>query len=111
MAMNARSDAPDVDVSLDDRITVVDEPDVCRLLSAEPGLAALINEAAEQLVRFIPDAVLRLEPVVDPEYEGDHEELLLSADTSLQPLDALAALRRFDDTWWIPNVRRARGRF
>jgi transcriptional regulator with XRE-family HTH domain len=97
-------------VTLDERITVRDEPEVRRLLQAHPDLAAMIQEAAEQLVRFIPDARLTLEVVVDPEY-GDDEELLLWATTRLPPLEALAALDRFDDAWWLHNARRAHGLF
>jgi transcriptional regulator with XRE-family HTH domain len=97
------------DVALDDRITVVEADEVHRLLRAHPDITSVINEAANQLVRFIPDARLSLELLTDPEY-GD-EDLLLGAATSLPPLEALAALDRFDETWWIPNVRRARGLF
>jgi len=96
------------DIAFDERIAVRDEPEVRRLLQAHPNLAPLIREAAEQLVRFIPDARLTLEVIIDPEY-GDDEKLFLGAVTSLQGLEALAALRRFDQEWWHQNARRVRG--
>jgi transcriptional regulator with XRE-family HTH domain len=98
------------DIAFDERIAVLDEPEVHRLLQTHPDLAPLIREAAEQLIRFIPDARLTLEVVIDPEY-GDDEEFLLWAATSLPALEALAALDRFDDAWWLHNARRARGLF
>jgi|SRR5687768_7861857 transcriptional regulator with XRE-family HTH domain len=99
---------PVADIVLDVRIAVRDEPEVRRLLRAHPDLAPLIQEAADQLVQFIPDARLTLEVVADPEY-GDDEKLFLGATTSVQGLEALAALRRFDQEWWHQNARRARG--
>lgn len=98
------------DIVFDERIAVRDEPEVRRMLQAHPDLVPLIREAAEHLVQFIPDARLTLEVVTDPEYGGD-EELLLWAATSLPALEALAALDRFDDAWWLHNARRARGLF
>jgi transcriptional regulator with XRE-family HTH domain len=92
---------------LDERIAIRDEPEVRRLLRAHSDLAAMIQEAADQLVRFIPDARLTLEVIIDPEY-GDDEHLFLGAATSLPPLEALDALERFDNAWWLPNARRAR---
>jgi transcriptional regulator with XRE-family HTH domain len=104
---NGPSSAPVADLTLDARVAVDDPTEVHRLLQAEPDLVAVVNEAGEQLTRFIPDARLRLEVLVDPEY-GD-EELFLGAWTSLPPLEALDAIERFDQEWWIRNVRRAHG--
>jgi hypothetical protein len=95
------------EVALDERITVRDEPEVRRLLQAHPDLAPIIQEAADQIVRFAPDARLSLEVVIDPEY-GDDEHFFLGAAMSLPALEALAALRRFDLAWWHQNARRAR---
>ena len=102
------ANGPATHLSLDERITVVDEEDVRRLLSSEPDLLPLVNEAAEQLSRFIPDASLRLEYVVDPEY-GEPEQLFLGAWTNLDMNEALKARRRFDQEWGVPNARRRRG--
>lgn len=100
---------PGPDIPLDGRIAIVEADEVHRLLGAHPDLRAVINEAADQIVRFIPDARLSLELLIDPEY-GD-EELLLGVETSLRGIESLDALERFDEAWWIPNVRRARGLF
>src|SRR5688572_30531381 len=75
---------------LDERIAVIDEEIVRRLLLSEPDLLPLVNEAAEQLSRYCPDASLRLEYAPDPEGEG--EELFLAARTDLGVNEAMAAL-------------------
>ncbi len=107
----APADAPPVGAPLlaDDRITVIDEASVLRILQKDPGLADLIREAADELVAIVPDAELRLEYLVDPE-DGAAEQLFLGASTDLDVRVALDALKRFDQTWWIHNVRRANGR-
>jgi transcriptional regulator with XRE-family HTH domain len=92
---------------LDERITVVGEEDVRRLLRSAPDLVPLINEAAEQLSRFIPDASLRLRYLPDPESEA--EQLFLGASTDLLEDEEEMALDRFDRDWWLNNVRRAHG--
>lgn len=106
---NGPTNGHSADGTLDERIAVHDEPEVRRLLRAHPDLAAMIQEAADQLVRFIPDARLSLELLTDPEY-GD-EELRLGVATKLPVLEALEALDRFDEAWWLPNARRARDLF
>jgi hypothetical protein len=98
---------------LDARIAVVDEENVRRLFHAAPDLVPLINEAAEQLSRYFPDADLRLSHMFDPEGEG--EELILGAlpyqgvATKQDVDEAMAALDRFDQDWWFANGRRANG--
>ena len=98
-------------LSLDARITVVGEEDVRRLLRAEPDLLPLVNEAAEQLSRYFPDAGLRLSHMFEP--EGDEEELILAAladyevDLERKVDEAMVALDRFDREWWFANGRRA----
>src|SRR4051812_5183614 len=96
------------DLALDARITVVDHEDVSRMVSAEPDLVPLINEAAEQLSHFFPDASLHLRYAVDPD-DGEYEELVLGASTDIDVLAALDALHRFDQAWWLANGRRANG--
>jgi transcriptional regulator with XRE-family HTH domain len=90
-------------------IAMVDGEDVHRLLGEEPGLAALVREAADRLVTSIPDARLSLELLVDPD-NGECEQLFLGVTTNLQEGDALEALRRFDQEWWVRQAHRARGR-
>jgi len=92
---------------LDDRLAVTEEEDVDRFLRDHPELAAVVREAADQLVRFIPDARLGLELLSDPEY-GD-EQLFLGVSTNMKDEEALSALRRFDQGWWVHHVRRAHG--
>ena len=100
-------------LTLDNRIAVIDAEDVERLLRSAPDLVPLINEAAEQLSRYFPDVGIRLSHMFDP--EGDEEELILGA-LAYQEVDpdpdvdeAMAALDRFDQDWWLQNMRRANG--
>jgi hypothetical protein len=73
-----------------------------------PDLAPLVSEAGDQLARFIPDARLKIEPLPDPDY-GDGEQLFLGVHTMLPGDEALEALRRFDQEWWVLNAGRAQG--
>jgi transcriptional regulator with XRE-family HTH domain len=95
-------------LALDERITVVDPENVARMLQAEPDLGPLVNEAAEQLFRFFPDASLRLSYEVDPEY-GEPEQLVLGASMGNDVRAAMAALDCFDREWGRANGRRANG--
>jgi len=71
-------------------------------------LADVVRDAADQLVTLIPDARLRLDLLTDPDY-GEGEQLFLGVSTHMQDEDALEALRRFDQEWWVHHIRRARG--
>ncbi|MSQ14691.1 MAG: hypothetical protein EXR50_02365 [Dehalococcoidia bacterium] len=93
---------------MDDRLVISDKAEVDRLLDKEPGLAVLVDEAIAQLINFIPDAHLRLEFLTDPDYE-DGEQLFLGVSTRLQDDQALEALHRFDQEWWVNHVHRAHG--
>jgi DNA-binding XRE family transcriptional regulator len=105
---NGARGASGPDITLGSRIAIVEADAVHQMLRAHPEITPVINEAAGQIVRFIPDARLSLELLTDPEY-GDVEHLFLGATTSLPALEALAALRRFDQEWWHQNARRAHG--
>lgn len=94
--------------SLEPRIAGSDAPGVSRLLREDPNLPALLGEAADQILRFIPDARLSVAIREDPDY-GDDEQLFLGVSTALEEGEALAALRRFDQEWWVHHVARARG--
>jgi hypothetical protein len=98
----------DTGLRLDARITVVGEEDVGRLLRSEPDLLPLVNEAAEQLSHYFPDAGLHLRYAVDPE-DGEYEELVLGASMGPDVRATMDALRRFDQAWWLANGRRASG--
>ena len=98
---------PSTRIPLDERITVVGEEDVRRLLQAEPDLLPLVNEAAEQLSRYLPDARFHLRYLPDP--ESDYEQLFLGASTTLLEDEEETALDRFDQEWWLQSVWRAHG--
>jgi transcriptional regulator with XRE-family HTH domain len=90
------------------RVRVIDGPGVSRLLQQQPGLASLVSEAADQLVRLIPDIVLSLDLLTDPDY-GEGEQLFLGVSTNLSEPEATEALRRFDREWWVHHAPRSRG--
>jgi transcriptional regulator with XRE-family HTH domain len=107
-AAHSPANGPIPPLALDARITAVNPDDVARMLRAEPDLLPLVNEAAEQLFRFLPESRLLLEYVVDPEY-GEPEQLFLSVSMDHDVQAATDALDRFDRAWGIPNARRSRG--
>lgn len=90
------------------RIEGFKELRVSRLLRKRPDLTALVSDAADELTRFIPDGRLRLELLSDPDY-GDDDQLFLGVHTSLPDGEALEALGRFDQEWWVHNAGRAGG--
>lgn len=90
------------------QLEVRDPDDVIRVLGGDAGLADVIADAADQASRFFPDASFTLEVVYDPEYEDDGE-LFMGVKTSLPHRQAFEVLDRFDEKWWLSNVRRAHG--
>lgn len=95
------------DVVRADHLATADGLEVILLLQERPELEALVVEAAEQLRRLMPDAHLNLGLSVDPDY-GDGRQLFLGV-SYLSEADALLTLRRFDQSWWVHQVRRADG--
>ena len=79
-----------------------------KLLRDNPDLILLLEEAADQLARFIPDSRLTIEMLPDPDHGGE-DQLFLGVHTALPEDAALVALGRFDQEWWVPNARRGRG--
>jgi hypothetical protein len=90
------------------RIDGVNEAQSSVLLRKNPDLLPLVEEAVDQLTRFFPDGVFRLEVLADPDYGGD-DQLFLGVHTDLPEDAALEALGRFDRDWWVPNAPRSRG--
>jgi transcriptional regulator with XRE-family HTH domain len=90
-------------------LTATTSLDALRFLAQVPEMAGLIAEAERELLRFFPDAGLRLDLVVDPEY-GEPEQLILGILTALPAAEAVSALLRFDEAWWAPRARMAGGR-
>jgi hypothetical protein len=80
------------------------------LLAKSPEIVPLLAEACEQLRRSFGDAVFELERVDDPEAPAGEPMLFLVIRSHLDPGDADAALRQFDEGWWIDNLHRARGK-
>ena len=93
---------------LEEHFLAIDDSGISRILEEHPSLALLINEAASHLLGFIPDGRFKLELLTDPDF-GDNEQLFLGVVTGLNEDQALEALQRFDQEWWVHNARQARG--
>src|SRR5205809_6984386 len=96
------------DAVADGRLMIANESEVIGFVRERPELARLIAEASEQLRGTIPGAQLRLTLSSDPDY-GDRPELFLGVWSQMSEDEALAALRRFDQNWWVHQVARADG--
>ncbi len=84
--------------------------DVPRFLNLHPHLVPLLLEARPIIARhFGPDIPVRLEVVLDPESEAEDGDAQLFAmiETQLSPEEARPRLDRFDQEWWLSNLRRA----
>jgi transcriptional regulator with XRE-family HTH domain len=82
--------------------------EVDRLLHKHPELKPILDEAANELTILSPDARLTLAALPDPEY-GDAQQLFLGVSTDLPDDQAIEALRRFDQEWWVHHAGRTRG--
>lgn len=86
----------------------VDYSRVVRLLEENPYLISLLLEALIPLQAYLPGASLFLEVVNDPDaLKGD--ELIVTARRDWTVEEALDALDKFDDAWWLDNIQRAAG--
>ena len=70
-------------------------------------LVPLLFEAGQVIPRYFPDSRLYLEVVADPE-TNDHPQLVLTINPTCPPNEALLRHQQLKDTWWVPNLHRAR---
>ena len=92
----------------DDRFTIANGDEVDRLLSSEPELRGVVQDAADELATRFQDVRFCLDVIVDPEY-GTDRQLFLGVASDGGPDETIETLRRFDREWWTHNVRRSRG--
>jgi hypothetical protein len=85
------------------------ESDVAAFLGEHPFLLPLLLESHDRINEQFPNARPVLEVVTDPEGADDFQ-LALFIRTRLAPEEAVANLERFDDTWWLDALDRARGK-
>lgn len=85
-----------------------DEADILAFLERHPALAPLLFEIRSNIRRFFDEDLVRLEMFYDPEWPQDDAELVVNIQTALEPKEALARLRRFDDEWWIKRLSETR---
>lgn len=77
-------------------------------LRRHPYLVPLLIDARQMISRHFGDeALVTLEVVQDPESEDD-PELVAQIHTSAGSSEALHALQRFDEEWWLGALDRAR---
>ncbi len=85
------------------RYTLTDREQVLRFVREAPYLLPLLHVAPDVIRRYFPGSTLRLEVVTDPE-EG-HTEIVLFIATQTGSPDALDALQRLDEEWWLDAAR------
>lgn len=84
----------------------VDSSRVFRFLEENPYLISLLLEALTPLQTHLPGASLFLEVVNDPDaLKGD--ELIVTARRDWSVEEALDALSKFNDAWWLDSIQRA----
>lgn len=84
----------------------VDYSRVARFLEENPYLVSLLLEALTPLQTYLPGASLSLEVVIDPDArKGD--EFVVTARRDWKVEEALEALDKFNDAWWLDNIQRA----
>lgn len=83
-----------------------DEAEVREFLRSRPHLVALLEEAVPHVhAAFGGDAPIRLDVDWDDE-EGEPPVLFAGIVTDKPALEALAALKRFDRSWWLEQLGR-----
>lgn len=89
----------------------VDEPEaVHRFLEEHDHLAPLLLEMRAHVSRiFGPTVPVRLKLIVDPEGPDKEADLVASIRTSLPIDEAVDALDRLDETWWLEASGRGLG--
>ena len=98
-------------VLLKELYQIEDSEAVTEFLAQNTFLYDLLIEAHDKIVEFFgEDADVHLEVCDDPDF-GGHQQLYAVIVTSLDTKDAIPLQERLDDTWWLDNLMRARGKF
>lgn len=63
-------------------------------------LTPLLLQASDRIREFFGSSTVALEVSTDPD-DGNYQELWARIQTNGAPADALSALTRFDDEWWL----------
>jgi hypothetical protein len=63
-------------------------------------LTPLLLQANDKIREFFGSSTVALEVSTDPD-DGNYQELWARIQTNSAPADALSALTRFDDEWWL----------
>lgn len=110
--IRGKADEMDAAIDLRDHLppslfTLRNPEELSAFLRQHPGAAALVRDAADRLPDYFPGDPLVLDVEIDPE-DAQDPMLFVVVRTSLDPLAALAALRRFDREWWIPTRSQTR---
>jgi hypothetical protein len=98
-------------VTLKGLYQIEDSKAVTEFLAQNTFLNDLLVEAHDKIVEiFGEDADMHLELYEDPDF-GSHQQLYAVIVTSLDTKEAIPLQERLDDTWWLDNLMRARGKF
>jgi len=80
-------------------------PPTLKFLRRNTDLAWVLVGAREAIEASFGPVIIRLDVVKDPEDEGAEERLFGYIRSSLPLDDALLALKRFDEEWFLDNLR------
>jgi hypothetical protein len=83
-------------------------PDVQTFLAAHPAIPEVLDAMAEPLHACFGQHTAQLEVLTDGE-DGDFLRLPVHMPYAT-PQEAAAALKRFDETWWVQHCHRTEGR-
>ena len=79
------------------------------IVKSRPFLLDVLREAYTEIrARFGSESVL-LESLDWLEDQPDEGKLIIAIQTKLSVVEARAKLKDFDTTWWLPNIRKAKG--
>jgi hypothetical protein len=87
---------------------ITDEEEILAFLERYTTVAPLLFDIRSNIRRFFDDDPARLDMFHDPEWPQDDPELVVNIQTALEPKEALARLRKFDDEWWIKRLSETR---
>ena len=83
---------------------ITDENEILSFLERYPTAAPLLFDIRTNIRRFFAEDPVRLDMFYDPEWPQDNPQLVVNIQTSLEPMEALARLHKFDDEWWIKHL-------
>ena len=92
-----------------------EEVTIQQILSQHPFLIQVLREAFDKIQLYFPGSQVFLNTVNNPEASANHagvsdnEELVVYISTTMPPQEAVEALEKFYDDWWISTSTHTKG--